>query len=146
MSSCTIVGFFELRNRQPRSKDIKKLDGTTYKISHLHYNSDVICSKHMSLPAEIRQYMGTKEPILRENPAAFVVAKLCVPTGEGPTDLLLEAWHIAPVPGDPANDDYDVRLIDFEMPLVFALGTVETVPDGVSGGIITFLVTVTDFV
>ena len=90
--------------------------------------------------------MGAKEPILRENTVAFVVAKLCVPMGEGPTDLLLEAWHIAPVPGDPVNDDYDARLIDFEMPLVFALGTVGTVPDGVSGGVITFPVTVTDFV
>ena len=90
--------------------------------------------------------MGAKELILRENTAAFVIAKLCMPTGEGPTDLLLEAWHIAPVPRDPANDNYDTRLIDFEMPLVFALGTVGTVPNGVSGGVITFLVTVTDFV
>ena len=47
------------------------------------------------------------------------------------TDLLLEAWHIAPMPGDPANDDYDMLLINFEMPIVFALGMVGTVPDGI---------------
>ena len=86
-----------------------------YKILHLHYNSDMICSKDMSLPAEIQQYMSMKELILCKNTAAFVVIKLFVLTGRGPTDLLLEVWHIAPVPGDPANDDYDMLLIDFEM-------------------------------
>ena len=60
--------------------------------------------------------------------------------------MLLEAWHITPVPRDSANDNYNVRLINFKMPLVFALDMVGTVPDGVSDGVITFPVTVTDLV
>lgn len=92
MSSCTIVGFFELRNWHPRSTDIKKSDGTMYKILHLHYNSDMICLKDMSLPAEIQQYMSMKELILCKNTAAFVVIKLCVPMGRGPTSAMCQKY------------------------------------------------------
>ena len=93
--------------------------------------------------------MTPKDPILRDHTVAFVVAKFNVPTRDGVdghTDMLLEAWHIAPVPGDPADPEYDERVIDFEMPLVFALGIVRADHDGTAGGVITFPVTVTDFV
>ena len=148
MLSCTIIDFFGLRYGRHVSTEVNRADGTSYKIWHVLYDSDVICSKTLSFPAQIRQYSHAKVPILRDNTAAFVVAKLYVPTEDldGSTDILLEAWHISPTPGDPADKDYDARLIDFEMPLVFALGTVGTGQDGAVAGLITLPVTVTDYV
>ena len=145
MSSCTIVGFFGLQNGHLQSTEVKKPDGGSYKLWHTYYDTCVICSSKWSMPAEVRLYSSAKAPILRDDTTAFVVAKLNVPTGDA-TDVLLEAWHIAPVPGDPEDRDYDARLIDFEMPLVFALGIVGTGHESPAGGVQTFPVTVTDFV
>jgi hypothetical protein len=83
---------------------------------------------------------------LPEKSVAFVVAKVNAPSGSSLGDILLEAWHIAPVPGNPASDGYDECPPDFCRPLVFALGTVAAGHDGPAGGAVTFPVTVSDYV
>jgi hypothetical protein len=146
MSSCSIVGFLELTHGRRVRTDVKKADGTSFGKYQVYYNSSVICSETVSLPAEIRKYSPASEVVLPENTVAFVVAKMNVPTGKGPTSVLLEAWHITPVPGDPASDGYDDLAPDFCRPLVFALGTVGTGHDGPADGVVSFPVAVSDYV
>jgi hypothetical protein len=145
-SSCTIVGFFELTHGHRVRTDTKRTDGTSFGTYHVYYDSSVICSETVSLPAEIRKYSPPSEVALPENTVAFVVAKVNVPAGKGPGNVLLEAWHVAPVPGDPTSDGYDERPPDFCRPLIFALGTVGAGHDGPAGGAVMFPVTVSDYV
>jgi hypothetical protein len=123
MFFCTIIGFFGLRYGQHVSTEVNMVDGTSYKIWDVLYNSDMICSKTLSFLAQICQYSPTKESILCINTVVFVVAKLYVLTEDldRSSDILLEVWHISPTPEDPTDKDYDAHLIDFEMPLILAL-------------------------
>ena len=155
MSSCTIVGFFELTHGIRTCTDIKKADGTTFATWHVYYDTSVICSDSVSLPAELRKYSPPKEPILANDTVAFVVAKLNVPQAAGKEskdsdpqtgNVLLEALHIVPIPGDPTVDSYQAHLPDFVRPLIFALGTIAANPEGPADGVVTFPLAVFDFV
>jgi hypothetical protein len=144
MSSCCIIGFFELMHGRRVDTDVNKPDGSVVTTKHDFYETCVVCSDAISMPAELRKYSPVKEVILRDKTVAYVVAKLNVPPAGGP--LLLEAWHVAPVPGDPSSIDYNAHIPDFERPIVIGLGIVSAGPDGPPGGAVTFPVTVSDYV
>ena len=155
MSSCTIVGFFELTHGIRTRTDIKKADGTTLATWHVYYDTSVICSDSVSLPAELHKYSPPKEPILANDTVAFVVAKLNIPQAAGKEskdpepqtgNVLLEALHVVPIPGDPTVDGYQAHLPDFIRPLIFALGTIAANPEGPADGVVIFPLAVFDFV
>ena len=124
--------------------EVKKADGSVVTTHHHLYESCVVCSDAISIPAEIRKYSPAKEVTLQDKTVAFVVAKLNVPPAGGP--VLLEAWHLAPVPGNPLSPDYTSHVPDFERPMVFGLGVVTAGPDGPPSGAVTFPVTVSNYV
>jgi hypothetical protein len=55
---------------------------------------------------------------------ALIIAKGFVPPANVPGDILFEAMHVAPFPGNPASENYDDSLPDFHWPLIFAVGNV----------------------
>ena len=77
---------------------------------------------------------------------AFLVAKAYIPPGNIAGNVLLEAVHVAPLPGDPSEDSYDDHLPDFAHPLVFGLGTVTAAVDNLPDGRISFPVSLSDYV
>ena len=129
--------------------ETKRADGSLVMTHHDYYETCVVCSDDVSMPAEIRKYAPPKHPILQDDTVAFVVAKLNVPTATGPGSsgtVLIEAWHVAPMPRDPTSDDYNAGMPDFFRPLVLGLGVVAAGHDGLAGGAVTFPVTVFDYV
>ena len=122
----------------------KKMDGSIVVTNHDVYTSCVICSDSISMPAEVRKYSTSKDIILQDKTVAYIVAKLNVPPAGGP--ILIEAWHVAPVPGDPSSDEYNSHIPDFLRPIVVGLGVVAAGPDALPGGAVTFPVTVSDYV
>jgi hypothetical protein len=140
MSSCFIFGFFKLMNGHHVETEVKKEDGSMVMTNHHLYESCIVCSNSVSIPAEIYKYSPAKEVILEDKTIAYVVAKLNVPSVGGP--VLLEAWHLALVPGNPLSADYTFHIPDFEQPIVVRLGVVAAGPDGPPSGAVTFPVTV----
>ena len=101
------------------------------------------------------KYSPPKEPILANDTVAFVVAKLNVPQAAGKEskdpepqtgNVLLEALHVVPIPGDPTVDGYQAHLPDFIRLLIFALSTIAANPEGPADGVVTFPLAVFDFV
>ena len=99
MSSCCINNFFELMHGRCMDTDVNKPDGSVVTTKHNFYETCVVCSDAILMPAELHKYSPVKEVILRDKTVAYVIAKLNVPPARGP--LLLEAWHVTPVPEDP---------------------------------------------
>ena len=146
MSSYSIFGFFELVHGRHVDTETKEEDGSLAITYHDYYESCVICSDNVSMPVEICKYSPAKEAILQDNTVAYVVAKVNVPAGNGSSTILLEAWHVTPVPGDPASENYNASIPDFIRPIVVGLGIVAAGHDGAAGGAVTFSVTVSDYI
>jgi hypothetical protein len=91
-------------------------------------------------------YTKPNEPVLADDTVAFVVAKGFVPAPDVPGDVLLEALHVAPFPGNPASVNYDDALPDFEWPLIFGLGNVSGPSSELANRKVVFPVTCSDFI
>jgi hypothetical protein len=89
-------------------------------------------------------YSPPKSIILHNKTIAYVVVKLNLLSAGGP--VLLEAWHIAPFPGDPTSKEYSFYIPDFLRLIVVGLGVVGDGHNSLPGGAVTFPVMVSDFV
>ena len=124
--------------------NVKNPDGSVVTTNHDFYETCIVCSNVILMLAELHKYSPVKEVILQDKTVAYVIAKLNVPLARGP--VLLEAWHVTPVPGDPSSIDYNMRIPDFVRPIVIGLSIVSAGPDGPQGGAVTFPMTVSDYV
>ncbi|KAJ7875957.1 hypothetical protein B0H13DRAFT_1632469 [Mycena leptocephala] len=106
MSSLNVIGFFALAQGK---RIATLLPGATFPIHHNHY---VTCLKSTSdditmyPSATLRVYSGSGDAPLPDNTIAFVIAKACAPTGK---PIELDALYLSAFPGDPNDDQYDVR-------------------------------------
>lgn len=147
MSSLIFVGIFSLRNGHHVTTSFTKRSGEKATTCHAHYATAVVCRQPPLLPAEIRIYSRSGDPLLPENTVAVVVAKGYVPAGDVAGDLLLDALYIAPFPGNPADrQTYDNSLPDFHWPLLFGLGTVSGASTEMPNGQVSFPVSLSDYV
>ncbi|KAF8485204.1 hypothetical protein DFH94DRAFT_842849 [Russula ochroleuca] len=146
MSSFLLSGFFGLTSGIRQRSDTPRADGKVSSIFHMYYNTTILCGPHTSLPAQLRKYSPPGEDPLPDDTVAYIVAKAHVPAMNVGGPVLLDVVHIAPLFGDPASEGYDSRLPDFDYPLVVALGTVTGPQEGPPGGIVTFPITVSEFV
>ena len=146
MSSCFIFGFFELVHGHHMNTETKRGDGSLAITHHNYYESCVICSNNVSMLAKICKYSPAKEAILQDNTVAYVVAKVNILAGNGSSIILLKAWHVTPVPGNPASENYNASIPDFIRPIVVGLRIVAADHNGAAGGAVTFSVTVSDYI
>ena len=125
MSLLIFVGLFSLRDGHHVNTSFTKHSGEQVMTTHAHYTTAVVCRTPPALPAELRVYSRSSDSCLPDNTVAIVVAKGYVPTGDIAGDLLLDALHIAPFPGNASDPQiYDRMLPDFHWPLLFGLGSV----------------------
>ncbi|OBZ78496.1 hypothetical protein A0H81_02027 [Grifola frondosa] len=117
MSSLTVAGFFCLAAGH-RTLSVKPSGSKAW---HCFYNTAVQCSDGSSFPAELRIYSPLNDTPLVDNTVAFVVAKAHFPKH---APVLLDAYHVVAVPGDPGSDTYDDGIPDLQHPLIFGLGNV----------------------
>ncbi|KAH7907760.1 hypothetical protein BJ138DRAFT_1014023 [Hygrophoropsis aurantiaca] len=129
MSSLTMFGFLALGAGR-RVMSIKP--GSSSKTWHCFYASVVQLSSGQSLPAEIRAYSPFNDVVHPDNTVAFIVAKAHFPAHD---TLLLDAYHIIPVPGNPSDDSYDNHLPDCPHPFVLGIGSVPVKTDVLADGV-----------
>jgi hypothetical protein len=95
------------------------------------------------LPADLRIYSPVNDILHPDNTIAFVIARVHTPHNG---DILLDALHIVPCPGDPSQNSYNETVPNFQFPMVYGLGIVstshETLPNGSTG----FCVALTEYV
>ena len=115
-------------------------------IWHVHYNTALTCQDLPLLPAELRNCSPVINTVFQDDTVTFVMAKAYVPPGNVAGNILLEAIHITPLPGDPSDDSYDEHMPDFPYPIVFGLGTVSSSVETFSDGRISFPVSLSDYV
>ena len=140
MSLFTIVGFFALTS----GRCLQTIrPGTTTQTWHAHYTTTVQCVSPPYVPADLHIYSPMNDILHADNTIAFVVVRVHVPHSG---DILLDAIHIVPCPGDPSLDSYDDTVPDFQFPIVYGLGIVssphETLPNRSTG----FSIALTEYV
>jgi hypothetical protein len=137
---------FSLTNGHLVHTTTTKRSGETVNVCHTHYTTAVWCQIPPHIPAELRIYSRAGESVYADSTVVFVVAKAYIPAGDVPGDLLLEALHVAPFPGNQSEDGFDRTLPDFQWPLTFCLGTVTGASTDLPNGQISFPVSTSDYV
>jgi hypothetical protein len=140
MSSFTIIGFFALASGR-RKQTLKP--GTTTRTWHAHYNTTIQCITPPYAPADLRIYSPINDILHPDNTIAFVIARVHVPRNG---DILLDALHIVPCPGDPSDDSYDDTVPNFQFPMVYGLGIVSSPHETFPNGSAAFSVALTEYV
>ena len=69
-----------------------------------------------------------------------------MPPANVPENILLEAIHIVPVPGDPTSEAYEDSVPDFCFPAIFAQGCVINEYQEEQLCVITFPMVVSDYI
>lgn len=146
MSSFIVIGYFGLSSGRRLCSDVTRANGSTAAIWHAYYDTCLMCSGSPTLPAELRKYSTVNDAILVDDMVAFVVAKAFIPPGNLPGNVLLDAFHVVPMSGDPSSEDYEAHLPDFPLHLVFALGTVTAPHETLPGGMVTFPLLLSEYV
>jgi hypothetical protein len=95
---------------------------------------------------ELRKYSPVNDTVLQDNTIVILITKAFVPSGKDPGNILVEAIHLAPFPGNPKDPNYVNSVLDFLSPAVFAQGTVCGEQSRESTGMVTFPTTVSDYV
>ena len=111
MSALNLFGVFALRNGR-RNKS-----GKSY---YCFYNTVLQCSSGTTLPAEMRIYSPMNDVAVEDDTVVFAHCRAYLLYSE----ILLDASHIFPFPGDPSSREYDENLPDFRSPYVSGLGYV----------------------
>ena len=124
MSTFTLTGFFSLTSGQRVHTELPKPNSSTQGVYYVHYVTSLNTAQTGAISAEIRKYSPPHDIILQNDTIVFVVAKAYVPPGDTTGNMLLEASHIIPVPGNPNSEGYEDLVPDFCFPLIFAQGTV----------------------
>ena len=127
MLSFTILGFFALASGRGL-QTIKP--GTTIWMWHAHYMTTIQCISPLLVLANLYIYSLINDTLHLNNTNAFIVAQVHVPPS---IDILLDAIHIVPCPGDPSLNSYDDTVPDFQFPKVYGTCVVltphETMPN-----------------
>jgi len=145
MSCFLILGFFALLSGQWVCTAITKVDGLSTSIWHIHYEMALTCQEPPSLPAELRNYSPVNDTVFQDNTVTFMLAKVYVPPGNIAGNVLLEAIHVVPLPGDPSDKSYNKHLPNFPYPLKLGLGTVTSLVETLPDGCISFPVSLSDY-
>ncbi|KAI6022836.1 hypothetical protein PISMIDRAFT_101100 [Pisolithus microcarpus 441] len=144
MSSTAVFGFFVLAGGH-HVKTVKA--GLTVIMYHCVYKTTVQCSSSVIFPASLHVHSPFKDAMLPDNTVVFISAKVSVPLCVLNKPILLEAFHLVVVPGNPSAKDYEQSVPDFPYPVVVGLGTVtsqaQILADGMSWA---FSVLSTDYV
>ncbi|KAI6000454.1 hypothetical protein EDD15DRAFT_2159853 [Pisolithus albus] len=122
MSVTVVYGFFALAGGR-RVKSVKA--GSTM-VYHCIYETTIQCTSGTVFPASLRVYSPINGVIFPDNTVAFVSAKASVPVNIPAEPVLLEAFHLVPVPGDPSVDGYEDGVPDLPYPVVVGMGSVTT--------------------
>lgn len=122
MSALIFFGFFALTSghRKITQKDSVG-DAPPVKTYHFHYTTSIQCANHVALPANLRIYSSASDHLLADDTVAFVIAKAFVPANDV---VLLDAYHIVDVPGNPRDDAYQDSVPDVPIPFVVGVGEV----------------------
>lgn len=143
MSAFGIYGFFALANGRRSSKE--RAGSSSKPVWYCIYSTSLQCASGLALPVELRIFHPQSAPILADNIVAFVSARAYCPDKDG--IILLEAYHLFPVPGVPSDEHYQDCIPNMQFPYAFGLGQVggkaEWLPDRKSR---TFPLTVGDYV
>ena len=130
MSSFSVIGFLGLAN----AECIASPRPNGREVWHCFYATTLQCSSGIEIPAKICIYSPFNDVVHMNNTVAFVIAKAFCP----PNDLvLLDAYHIFPVPGNPADEEeYESRAPDCPHPFMSGIGIVsgraEVLADGIT--------------
>ena len=133
MSFISIVGMFALAER----------DHTD---NFIYYDTSIDCigSNH-PIPAELRRYPVPEEGAIADNAVAYLTAKIYIPTSTN-EPILLDALETDAVPGDPASPTYLLSVPRTKTPTVFANGVVSDTNRSSNDSVVTFRLTVSEFV
>lgn len=122
MSSFIVIGFFALT--AGRDIAIPKQVGDRSFTSHYHHYTTVVQTSNYAIPAELRMFATREAVIHANNTIAFVIAHASVDSSNvSHPMILLETNHIAHVPGDPNDSQYEEMVPDMVCPIIVALGT-----------------------
>ncbi|KAI6099335.1 hypothetical protein EDD16DRAFT_1718025 [Pisolithus croceorrhizus] len=125
MSATIVFGFFALAG----GKHVKTVkSGSTATTYHCLYKMTVQCTSGIVFPVSLHIYSPFNNVMLPDNTIAFVVAKASVPVSVPHDPVLLEAFLMIPVPGDPSLDGYEQAVPDTPHPMVVGLGAVTSAP------------------
>ena len=140
MSSFTILGFFALANGHHMQT---QKPGTSAHTWHAHYATTIQCITPLYVPADLRIYSPINDVLHPDNTIAFVVARVHIPCTE---DILLDAIHIVPCPGNPLDDSYNDSVPYFQFSMVYRLGVVSSPHESLPNRSMAFSVALTEYV
>jgi hypothetical protein len=126
MSTLNVFGFFALAAGKRVAAHVA---GATYPIHHNHYVTSLKTTSDDSETypsATLRVYSGAGDAPLPDNTITFIVAKAFAPTGK-PVEL--DVLYMYTIPGDPNDDEYEVRLSSLALTYVSVPSLQDGVPD-----------------
>ena len=134
MSFFAVIGFFALGNQNVPG-------------AFSFFESTITCGGNPALvPADIRHYRAPNEVAVADNSVAFVAAKAFSPGHIVPDEFLLDTISMEVLPGDPRTVAYDDHMPIPRPPTVLANGTVTDTHPSSEDAIVTFTITVSEFV
>ena len=134
MSSFFVVGFFALANRDVPG-------------AFSFFDTSIMCAGNPDpVPVDLRHYRGADEAPIADNAVVCISAKAFSPGHIIPEDFLLDTVDIDIFPGDPPVPTYDEHMPAPRAPNVHANGTVTDSQQSGGDSIVTFLITVSEFV
>ena len=134
MSFFAVIGFFALANRNVPG-------------AFSFFESTITCGGNPALvPADIRHYRAPNEVAVADNSVVFVAAKAFSPGHIVPDEFLLDTISMEVLPGDPRTVAYDDHMPIPRPPTVLANGTVTDTHPSSEDAIVTFTITVSEFV
>ena len=146
MSMFTISGFFALASGCQVCSEVPRSKGTTQAVYYITYAMSLDCSNSDPVSMELRKYSPLGDTIFQDDTITYVVTKGFVPPGHIAANILLNAIHIAPIPGDPSLNKYENSVPEFLHPAIFTHGTVLGDRTGNASSVITFSINISDYV
>jgi hypothetical protein len=114
MSTCLIIGFLGVANgRREQTMKINR-GGREMRVFHMRYDTSIQILEGVVRPADLRVYSPINDAPLMDNTVGFVVAKACFPND---TIILLDAFYMNKVPGNPNKDSYEDAAPDVPIPV-----------------------------
>ena len=139
--SFSVIGFLGLANAERVASS--KPNGK--EVWHCFYTTTLQCSSGIDIPAKIRIYSPFNDVVHVNDTVAYVIARAFCPPNK---PVLLDTYHIFPVPGNPANGaEYKSRVPDCPHPFVSGIGIVSGRAKVLADGVTKFFpVVVSDYV
>lgn len=106
MSAFILTGFLGVANNRRDSRLTKNRSGKEVRSYHTYYSTALHTAQGQSNEVELRVWNSSSDTFYPDDTILYTMAKMYAPPNQ---PFLLEAMHVAPVPGDPSLENISPR-------------------------------------